>query len=95
MSQNITNFMRIERNHANTPAADGVKPNTPAASTLSPSVSGFEASQRLNKALTNMPEVRANEVARAKALVADPNYPSPEQMEKVAGVLAANWPREK
>jgi hypothetical protein len=37
----------------------------------------------------------ANEVARAKALVADPNYPSPEQMEKVAGVLAANWPREK
>jgi hypothetical protein len=91
MSQNITNFMRIERNHANAPAADGVKPNKPAASTLSSSVSGFEESQHLDKTLSNMPEVRAEEVARAKALVADPNYPSPKQMEKVAGVLAANW----
>jgi hypothetical protein len=35
--------------------------------------------------------VRAEMVARGRALIADPNYPSNEQMKKVAGVLAAKW----
>ncbi len=36
-------------------------------------------------------DVRAEMVARGKALIADPNYPSPEQIEKIASLLAAKW----
>jgi hypothetical protein len=43
--------------------------------------------------LASVPDVRAEEVARGKALVADPNYPSKEQIRKIAGVLAANLDR--
>ena len=41
--------------------------------------------------MASAPDVRAEEVARGKALVADPNYPSTEQIRKIARVLAANW----
>jgi hypothetical protein len=34
---------------------------------------------------------RAETVARGKALIADPNYPSASQMAKVANILAAKW----
>ena len=94
MSQNVTNFMRIERNHPITSAADVERPGKPAPSAPSPSMTAFEESRRLNQALTGTPEVRADQVARAKALVADPNYPSTEQLGKIAGLLAANWQRE-
>ena len=43
------------------------------------------------QALTEMPDVRPEQVARGKALIADPNYPSLEQLKKIARVLAANW----
>ena len=32
--------------------------------------------------------VRADKIARAATLVADPNYPSPAQLSKLAGLLA-------
>jgi hypothetical protein len=44
-------------------------------------------------ALAYTPEVRAEQVARGKALVADPNYPSREQLKQVASLLAASWGR--
>lgn len=37
------------------------------------------------------PEVRAEMVARGRALVANPNYPSKDQIGKIATLLAANW----
>ena len=40
------------------------------------------------QALAETPDVRADKVARGKALIADPNYPSKEQMRKIAGLLA-------
>lgn len=46
-----------------------------------------------NQALTKTPDVRAENVARGKALIADPNYPSQEQIKKIANLLAANWER--
>ena len=88
------NFMRIERNHPIAPAADIAKLTKPTTSTASPTVSDLDESHRLNQALANTAEVRADQVARAKALVADPNYPSNEQMAKIAGLLADNWQRE-
>ena len=54
----------------------------------------FEESTRLKEALNNTADARAEQVAKAKALVADPNYPSKEQLEKLAGLLADNWPTE-
>jgi len=45
------------------------------------------------QALTETPDVRAEKVALGKALVADPNYPSREQIKKIANLLAANWQR--
>jgi Flp pilus assembly CpaE family ATPase len=43
--------------------------------------------------LAEIPEVRAEKVARGKALVADPNYPSREQIKQMADLLAANLAR--
>jgi hypothetical protein len=42
----------------------------------------------LNAALKASPEARAEQVARAKALVRDPGYPSDKVLDQVAGVLA-------
>ena len=38
----------------------------------------------LQSALAAQPEVRPEVVARARALAADPNYPTPEIMQRVA-----------
>ena len=51
----------------------------------------FELTNRLNATLTNTPETRADKVARAKELLADPTYPSQEQLGGVADVLANEW----
>jgi hypothetical protein len=40
------------------------------------------------EALAETPDVRADKVARGKALIADPNYPSKDQMKRIAGLLA-------
>jgi hypothetical protein len=46
-----------------------------------------QQSAALNAALQSQPEIRAEEVARAKALAADPNYPSPEIIRGIAGQI--------
>lgn len=50
----------------------------------------FQASAKLGLKLAATPEVRAEAVARAKALIADPNYPNPATINKVARRLADN-----
>ena len=35
--------------------------------------------------------VRPEKIARGKALVADPNYPSPRHIRQIARLFAANW----
>ena len=42
-------------------------------------------------ALANTPDVRASEVARGKMLIADPNYPSRDQIRHVARVIVKTW----
>ena len=42
----------------------------------------------LKQKLDTKPDIRADKVARGKALIADPNYPSKETMRNVAGLLA-------
>jgi hypothetical protein len=44
----------------------------------------------LEETVRNLPLVRPDKVAHAKALLEDPSYPNDATMEKVAGVLAEN-----
>ncbi len=39
-------------------------------------------------AMRDVPDVRSSAVSRARKLLADPDYPSPEVLKKVAGLLA-------
>ena len=50
----------------------------------------FDRSRSLDMALAEVPEVRASEVARGKALIADPNYPSQAQVKQIARTLAVS-----
>ncbi len=49
-----------------------------------------DESHHLKQTVANEPDVRAEMVARGKALIADPNYPSQEQLKKIAGLLVEN-----
>lgn len=57
----------------------------PAENTMS-----FERIQALETNLKETAQIRPEAVARASALVSDPNYPSDDLLSKVAGVLAKN-----
>ena len=48
----------------------------------------FAASRSCRMALSDTPEVRAEAVARGKALIADPSYPAPGQVKAIASLLA-------
>jgi hypothetical protein len=50
-----------------------------------------EASSNQTPVARDKAQIRAEKVARGKALIADPNYPSAAHMAKVASVLAAKW----
>jgi hypothetical protein len=50
----------------------------------------FTASAKLALKLAATPEVRADQVARAKALIADPNYPNAKTVRAIARKLADN-----
>jgi hypothetical protein len=44
---------------------------------------------------TEAPDVRAEVVARGKALIANPNYPSTEQVKSIAKLLAGELQHER
>jgi hypothetical protein len=48
----------------------------------------FSEVEKLQRSLAQVPEVRADKVALAKALIADKNYPSPEATQELADLLA-------
>ena len=50
----------------------------------------FGSSSALEEALQNLPASRAEAVAQARALLADPNYPSPGTLRQVSNLLAQN-----
>ena len=49
---------------------------------------GFERQRSWEVELAGTDDVRADVVARGKALIASPNYPSRQQLQRVAQVLA-------
>lgn len=55
-----------------------------------PVLSSFGRRPSLGISLDEAPDVRASEVARGKALIADPNYPSKAQLKKIARALVSS-----
>lgn len=51
----------------------------------------FADSEALNRALQRTPDVRADEVSRAKGLVDDAKYPPEEGVKRIANLLAIHW----
>jgi hypothetical protein len=45
----------------------------------------------LEARFTDAPDIRPDVVARARALVADPQYPPAETIRKIANLLAINF----
>lgn len=50
----------------------------------------FTSSTDLTKKLATTPDIRADEVARARALITDPNYPDAKTVRAVACQLVDN-----
>jgi hypothetical protein len=57
---------------------------------MAPDQISTESAAFLKTALEGQPEVRPEVVERAKALAADPNYPSAAIMKSVAGQILAS-----
>jgi hypothetical protein len=55
----------------------------------SPNWTSFERHRSYEAELASTPDVRSDAVARGRALIANPNYPSREQLGKIARVLLA------
>lgn len=87
---NIANLNSMKVNqHRDLPSAAPVsRPATTKMSAAPAPTTDFTAAANLAEKLAATPEVRADQVARAKALIADPNYPNEATIEKVAQRLA-------
>jgi hypothetical protein len=71
-------------------AAQSAQRSTPASKMLSDQVS-LSNSSALEQALQNVPDSRAEMVERAKALIADPTYPSTNMMQAMSWRIAASF----
>ena len=70
-------------------AAAAAKP-APAPNPAAEDVASFPNVKALNEALAQAPAVRADQVARAKALVKQSDYPPAEMVKKMAELLAGH-----
>ena len=68
---------------------DGVVHHNPTPPDRGPAPDRFspESSAALKSALARQPAIRPEVVARARALAADPSYPSPEILRKVGEII--------
>ena len=71
-------------------ARTDVKPQTPHESKALLDRADFNRAADLNRSLQDLPEVRSEEIERAKRLVEDANYPPPYAMLRIARLLAIN-----
>ena len=80
--------MRIKAN-SELPSAASIEASTPPRKTpAEPKQVELAKADALDAALEATPEVRAEQVAKAKALIQDPGYPSAKVVDQVAEVLA-------
>jgi hypothetical protein len=86
----VSKFMKIESSFPADTASDFRNTSSTIQLPSSRDLTAFRRSKSHEFELAMTPDVRAEVVARGKALVADPNYPSKEQIKKIARVLAAS-----
>ena len=55
----------------------------------------FQETDAVNGALLQTPDVRPEAVARARALIADPQYPPPSTINAISNLVAANLNRDE
>ena len=82
--------MRIDSTRKLTRAEASPAPRPPQKPTTEPDKVDMAKTDALNKALQTTPDVRTKQVARAKALVQDPDYPPAKVVDQVANILTSN-----
>ncbi len=87
--------MKIQSN-LNAGGVPGATPAQRLASPATPEGDGVSltSSEALDSTLKSLPDVRPEAVERAKTLVADPNYPTPEMLQKLSRHLAEHLASE-
>jgi hypothetical protein len=80
--------MRIDTNSELSRVSNIQAPTPPRKTATKPKMVDLARTEALNASFKETPEVRADQVARAKALIRDPGYPSAKVVEQVAEVLA-------
>jgi hypothetical protein len=89
--------MEIEFNPSLTVTNNPVGPSTvrPVSTQPEESAMPFDYTQALEQTLKDTSNVRPEVVAKAAALLSDPNWPSDESLNRVADVLAQNMRAEQ
>jgi len=82
--------MEIEFNPGRVPKAEPSQPVARPSATPAGDATSFQVSAALQDKLKNMPMVRPEKVAQAKALVSDSNYPPGYVLDRIAVLLAIN-----
>jgi hypothetical protein len=84
--------MEIEFNPSLTVNNNPVSPSSvrPVSTQPGESAMPFENTQALEQTLRETSSVRPDAIAKAAALLSDPQWPSDESLNQVAGVLAQN-----
>ena len=81
--------MEIKFNIGRIPEAESSKPAAKRETTpASPDTVSFSTSDSLNSQLSNLSTVRPEQVAKAKELVSDTNYPPDYLLSRIATLLA-------
>ena len=81
--------MRIDTNSEISRAARIQAPTPSRKTPTEPNKVDLAKTDALDAALKATPDVRADQVARAKALIQDPGYPSAKAVAQVAEILAS------
>ena len=82
--------MEVDFNPGRSPITGGNQPvirREPSA-TAPDNTMSFDKTTSLQQTLKDSSQVRPEKVAQASALVADPNYPSDDVLDRLAGLLA-------
>ena len=82
--------MNINFNPAQSQISSGnqLAPRREASSAAANPATSFEQTSALEQSLKNASQVRPDAVAQASALASDPNYPSDDVLDRLAGLLA-------
>ena len=80
--------MQINTNIIRLPATTGIGPDQTKVAPQSHQQTEFTATNSLNEALRQTPDVRQAEIQRATRLVEQGNYPPPELISRLSRLLA-------